>query len=399
MKKILLSILVLLFVNNIKSQTLGNFNGILNSPNCYEKVVEIPAFPNGVSNLAVDVSIGNIAFWGYIELEITGTWWYQNTPGKLTKLFAIGTNPNGYIYANESRVSDALGQIPNNIAIGEFKWDAANNRYVIPLSHIVSTMNGFALKVKAFSYGDGASNLVNHLFVTPHYTLQALSQNYVSFNNKVGIGISQPATLLNLNNGAGDVNVGTAALRIGGTENYPSLEFGIKGAYDGMISTYGNDLHLYAGNWRSNGAIASENHSISFYTSQNGSSNWNTPKLLLNHYGNVGIGTTTPTEKLSVNGNIRAKKLIVTQNGWPDYVFSKSYHLMPLDKLEAFVQRNSHLPEIPSAAEVESKGLDMGKTQALLLKKMEEMTLYVLDLQRQIKKQQQEINDLKAKRK
>ena len=103
--------------------------------------------------------------------------------------------------------------------------------------------------------------------------------------------------------------------------------------------------------------------------------------------GNVGIGIDNPTEKLSVNGNIRAKKLIVTQNGWPDYVFSKSYHLMPLDKLEAFVQRNSHLPEIPSAAEVESKGLDMGKTQALLLKKIEEMTLYIIQLKKENKNQ------------
>ena len=79
-------------------------------------------------------------------------------------------------------------------------------------------------------------------------------------SGNVGVGTTSPATLLNVNLGAGDSTYGTGAVRVGGTNNYASLELGIKGPYDGMISTYGNDLHLYAGNWRCNGCSASENH-------------------------------------------------------------------------------------------------------------------------------------------
>ncbi len=101
--------------------------------------------------------------------------------------------------------------------------------------------------------------------------------------------------------------------------------------------------------------------------------------------GNIGIGTTNPTEKLAVNGNIRAKKLIVTQSGWPDYVFNKSYKLKPLSEVDQFIKNKNHLPDMPSSKDVEEKGLDIGKTQAALLKKIEELTLYVIDLQNQIK--------------
>lgn len=87
--------------------------------------------------------------------------------------------------------------------------------------------------------------------------------------------------------------------------------------------------------------------------------------------GNVGIGIYEPTEKLSVNGNIKAKKLIVNQSNWPDYVFSNDYNLLPISKLEEFIIKNKHLPDIPSEKELSSHGLDLGNMQALLLKKIE----------------------------
>ncbi|MFL9483960.1 hypothetical protein ACI6Q2_14370 [Chitinophagaceae bacterium LWZ2-11] len=125
-----------------------------------------------------------------------------------------------------------------------------------------------------------------------------------------------------------------------------------------------------------------------------------------NGSGNVGIGVTTPTEKLSVNGNIRTKKLIVTQTGWPDYVFDSSYTLTPLTQVEQFIKDNKHLPDVPSAKEVADKGLDVGDNQAVLLKKIEELTLYMIEMKKEndrmkeemIKKinaQQKEIEKLK----
>jgi hypothetical protein len=123
---------------------------------------------------------------------------------------------------------------------------------------------------------------------------------------------------------------------------------------------------------------------LSFWTTSSGNNiEWNSSfheRLRITNIGNVGIGTTTPTEKLSVNGNIRAKKLIVSQQNWSDYVFYKGYKLRPLNELEKYIEKYQHLPDVPSTKEVQSKGINVGDTQALLLKKIEELTLYIIDL-------------------
>jgi hypothetical protein len=111
--------------------------------------------------------------------------------------------------------------------------------------------------------------------------------------------------------------------------------------------------------------------------------------------GNVGIGATSPTEKLSVNGNIKARKLIVTQNDWSDYVFDSSYRPQPLSLVEEFIKQNKHLPDIPSAKEVSDKGLDVGDNQALLLKKVEELTLYMIEQNKKIDAIQKENEEIK----
>ena len=95
--------------------------------------------------------------------------------------------------------------------------------------------------------------------------------------------------------------------------------------------------------------------------------------------GNVGIGTTSPIEKLEVNGTIRSKKVKVEATGWPDYVFSKGYELRTLNELEQFIKANKRLPEVPSAHEIEVNGLDLGEMDGTLLKKVEELTLYLIE--------------------
>ncbi len=107
--------------------------------------------------------------------------------------------------------------------------------------------------------------------------------------------------------------------------------------------------------------------------------------------GNVGIGITAPTEKLHVIGNMRVSGTIFYGTGQepvPDYVFEPGYKLMPIDDLQRFVEREKHLPNIPNAAEIKEKGLNLSDFQMKLLKKIEELTLYTVEQAKTIREQQ-----------
>jgi hypothetical protein len=94
---------------------------------------------------------------------------------------------------------------------------------------------------------------------------------------------------------------------------------------------------------------------------------------------------------LTVNGKIVGKEVVVTQQNWADFVFDKTYKLMPLSELENFYTTKHHLPQIPSSREIIEEGNDLGKTDALLLQKIEELTLYIVEQQKQIDSLKQKI--------
>ena len=103
--------------------------------------------------------------------------------------------------------------------------------------------------------------------------------------------------------------------------------------------------------------------------------------------GNTGIGTiNVPNDfMLAVNGKIRAKEIKV-ETGWSDFVFEDDYDLPTLDEVEKYIKTHRHLPEIPSAKEVEENGVELGKMDSKLLQKIEELTLYIIDQEKRIRK-------------
>jgi hypothetical protein len=90
------------------------------------------------------------------------------------------------------------------------------------------------------------------------------------------------------------------------------------------------------------------------------------------HYGSV-----------CVNGTIRAREVIVTTQGWPDHVLKPDYNLKPLHEVEKYIKKNRHLEGIPSEKEIKANGIPMGEMQAKLLQKLEETTLYLIEMKKE----------------
>jgi hypothetical protein len=126
--------------------------------------------------------------------------------------------------------------------------------------------------------------------------------------------------------------------------------------------------------------------------------NWPTPALSLTRGGNVGIGSYSPDAKLAVKGQVHASEVKVDLNvPGPDYVFEKNYKLSSLEEIKNYIDQNKHLPEVPSAKEMEKNGVQLGEMNMLLLKKIEELTLYQIQSVERIQMLENEIKKLKAK--
>lgn len=128
----------------------------------------------------------------------------------------------------------------------------------------------------------------------------------------------------------------------------------------------------------------------------------NTPyqrRMQINSDGKVCIGSTQPNDVnalLTVNGQINAKKVVVTLSGtWADYVFDDGYRLRPLDEVKSFVAEHRHLPDLPAAAAVERDGVDTADMLKRHMQKIEELTLYAIDVDARVR-QQQEVIDAQA---
>ena len=204
---------------------------------------------------------------------------------------------------------------------------------------------------------------------------------YIDDNGNIGLGTNNPEFKYgNKIDVAGDISCTDQNAWVEMDNTLPGSNAGINfsesGVYKGWFFYYGAGEYLRfscdAGGWA--------NH------------------LVIHPTGEVGIGTaiTKTGYKLSVDGNIACEEVLVEDNGnWPDHVFTEGYDLMNLQQLEESIEKNNHLPGIPSASEVEENGFSLGEMQKLVLEKVEELTLYTIEQGKQIEELKKENEELR----
>ncbi|RXK82901.1 hypothetical protein [Filimonas effusa] len=278
----------------------------------------------------------------------------------------------------------------------------------------------------------------SHLYNNGYQTADLLT---LKGNGDVGIGTTSPAYKLDVN---GSANV-SGILMQGGNEVWhkgnlipvisgsnPTLDFNTvnPGIDQGGIFRFdpapnNNPYGYNPGEPRSNSVFQQGNYARGFQivggdynqpnraffrTGADGWKQWNeiwhsgnfNPSSYLSLSGgsvtgSVNIGTTAEQRELNVNGNIKTRKIKVTQLNWADYVFDSSYQLPSLSHVETFITENKHLPGVPSATEVKKDGLDLGDNQVVLLKKIEELTLYIIQQNKEITELKKRVSDIEVK--
>lgn len=223
----------------------------------------------------------------------------------------------------------------------------------------------------------------------------------------VGAGTTSSTSNTLMRNSAGDT-----LLRM---RDDGRIGIGYNGSTYGRTMTIGGTgINFYTANETAfGGAIFPTDTSLVLW-SNSGSNNY---LLLQPSWGNTGVGTYSPNAKLHVNGGvlfgssttIPASGYTLSVKGnvmaegyttlpyasWPDYVFENEYYLMPLNELEKSIIQYKHLPNIPSAKEIETNGINLGQMTTKLLEKVEELTLYIIELNKNNQLLQQELNMIK----
>jgi len=348
-----------------------------------------------------------------------------NITGQIATYFDAGkVNMSfGHLYYNGYQTADLMTILGNgNVGIntsnpqGKLDIFSANNTANIPLFSIRSDfhtagnygMIRFGDYTQTTDYQKGAliyESVAGSARGRFHIALENTDGNgSVSLSDakltvlsagNVGIGITDPTAQLHvkgLNQTTANLSTSTnlgGAIYIQDSNSYPgnggAVIFGSgQGAFAGIKSLITDGTGNTIGD-------------LAFSTRNNFSDNTLTERMRILANGNIAIGTADPRNyKLAVNGNMIATSVTVKlYANWPDYVFKPAYDLLPLSEVRAYIDKNQHLPEMPSEQEVAKDGINLGDMNRLLVKKVEELTLYLIDKDKQITSQQNQLDELK----
>lgn len=218
------------------------------------------------------------------------------------------------------------------------------------------------------SFGTDNSTYGGFLFLNLTANGTNVTSLAISPNGNVGIGTTSPQNTLHVNGGFSSTN-------------------------GGPISSATPSINLYYDSTNDKSVIYSFQPTVAWKPLLFGASSFSFVSYGTNQglfqasNGNVGIGTTTPDTKLAVNGTIHSKEVKVDLLGWPDYVFKPTYQLPKLSEVKSYIDQNQHLPDMPSEAEVKKDGINLGEMVKLQTKKIEELTLYLIEQNKEIKLQ------------
>lgn len=288
-------------------------------------------------------------------------------------------------------------------------------------SGLNSRFKGGILFEKTSSFGVGKLHFVTNNQGNNNSITTADARMTIAADGKVGIGNSSPSL------GQLEINGPTTTSQII-TRNSPGGAGISHAVSSGLYPTLGFNMYYNSGfRFMDQGYGAIIQYSpitgtMFFSTTQTTGAQdalgfFNANSVAIDSNGYLGIGTTAPKARLhvassmvvgssttvpatgyllSVNGKIMAEEVRVQLDAdWPDYVFDKNYRLRPLTELEQFITANKHLPGIPSAGQVATEGLMVGDMQKRVMEKVEELTLYILQLNKENQELRKEIADLR----
>jgi hypothetical protein len=380
---------------------VGQFNG--NAP-MYMGLFENDLYRGYIGSYAgnaedVDFGTGSSNLTGKLHLTV------QANPAltiNASSNVGIGTvNPNHKLHINggDLFVQSSSGLIRFGYQ-GSNEWQMATTGGGADLRWYTTTNGGSTITPRHYfsqngNMGVGGFNSFNG---TPLARLDVIGSGSTSSTNNFILRNSLLDTIMRVTD---DGNIGIGY-------NGPS--------YGRTMNVGGSGINFYTANEAGfGGAVFPTDTSLILWSN----SDPNNHLVLQPSWGNTGVGTYSPKAKFHVNGtglygstvdriatgyllSIAGKAIatefkVQTVATWPDYVFDKKYTLMPLAELEKSIEKNKHLPNIPSAAEVEKDGIALGEMSKKLIEKVEELTLYIIELNKKNEALEKRVTQLEQK--